>query len=213
MGDRASKDALFDSFADVAKALANGRRTELIDVLAQGERHVEELADEIGQSVANTSFHLRTLAQAGLVATRRERTRIYYRLASEQVDELWVTLRATAAAHHRELDDLATAYLGHRDELEQIDRAELAENPSRPLLSERWGSCIDAVGGDTLAHVLTEIRYGGAVAACGLAGGNGLATTVVPVPRDPLAPVLWWLGFSVSLYIADRRHAPVAPGR
>ena len=126
MGDRASKDALFDGFADVAKALANGRRAELIDVLAQGERHVEELAVEIGQSVANTSFHLRTLAEAGLVATRRERTRIYYRLASEQVDELWVTLRATAAAHHRELADLATAYLGHRDELEQIDRDELA---------------------------------------------------------------------------------------
>ncbi len=62
MGDRVAKDALFDGFAEVAKALGNGRRAELIDVLAQGERHVEELADEIGQSVANTSFHLRTLA-------------------------------------------------------------------------------------------------------------------------------------------------------
>jgi rhodanese-related sulfurtransferase len=126
VGDRASKDALFDGFADVAKALANGRRAELIDVLAQGERHVEELAAEIGQTVANTSFHLRALAQAGLVATRRERTRIYYRLASEQVHELWIALRVTAAAHHQDLDDLATAYLGHRDELEQIDRDELA---------------------------------------------------------------------------------------
>lgn len=126
MGDRASKDALFDGFAEVAKALGNGRRAELIDVLAQGERHVEELAAEIGQTVANTSFHLRALAEAGLVATRRERTRIYYRLGSEQVHELWAALRATAAAHHRHLDDLATAYLGHRDELEQIDRDELA---------------------------------------------------------------------------------------
>lgn len=126
MGDRASKDALFDGFADVAKALANGRRAELIDVLAQGERHVEELADEIGQTVANTSFHLRALAQAGLVATRRERTRIYYRLASDQVQELWVALRATAATHRQGLHELATAYLGRRDELEQIDRDELA---------------------------------------------------------------------------------------
>jgi len=126
VGDRASKDALFDGFADVAKALANGRRAELIDVLAQGERHVEELADEISQTVANTSFHLRALAQAGLVATRRERTRIYYRLASEQVHELWLALRATAAAHRQGLDELATAYLGRRDELEQIDRDELA---------------------------------------------------------------------------------------
>lgn len=63
---------------------------------------------------------------------------------------------------------------------EVIDRAELAENPSRPLLGERWAGCVDAVGGDTLAHVLAEVRYGGAVAACGLAGGNGLSTTVIP---------------------------------
>ncbi len=63
---------------------------------------------------------------------------------------------------------------------EIIDRNELADNPSRPLLTERWAGCIDAVGGDTLAHVLAEMSYGGAVAACGLAGGNGLATTVIP---------------------------------
>lgn len=63
---------------------------------------------------------------------------------------------------------------------EVIDRNELAENPSRPMLSERWAGCVDAVGGDTLAHVLTEIRYGGSVAACGLSGGNGLSTTVIP---------------------------------
>ncbi|MGB5756406.1 MAG: MDR family oxidoreductase [Acidimicrobiales bacterium] len=63
---------------------------------------------------------------------------------------------------------------------EVIDRDELSENPSRPLLSERWAGCVDAVGGDTLAHVLTEIAYGGSVAACGLSGGNGLSTTVIP---------------------------------
>jgi DNA-binding transcriptional ArsR family regulator len=97
VGDRIAKDALFDGFADVAKALANGRRAELIDVLAQGERHVEELAAEIGQSVANTSFHLRTLADAGLVVTRRDKTRIYYRCASDHVTDLWVALRDVAA--------------------------------------------------------------------------------------------------------------------
>jgi acrylyl-CoA reductase (NADPH) len=63
---------------------------------------------------------------------------------------------------------------------EVIDRAELSENPSRPLLAERWAGCVDAVGGDTLAHVLAEMAYGASVAACGLAGGNGLATTVIP---------------------------------
>lgn len=80
----------------------------------------------------------------------------------------------------------STGRLENSDELkalgaaEVIDRAELAENPSRPLLSERWAGCIDAVGGDTLAHVLAEMTYGGTVAACGLAGGNTLATTVIP---------------------------------
>jgi rhodanese-related sulfurtransferase len=127
MGDREAKDALFDGFAEVAKALANGRRAELIDVLAQGERHVEELADEIDQTVANTSFHLRTLAGAGLVVTRRDKNRIYYRLASECVDSLWAALREVAAAHHAQLDDLALAYLGQRDELDEVTRTELAE--------------------------------------------------------------------------------------
>jgi len=127
VGDRDAKDALFDGFAEIAKALANGRRAELIDVLAQGERHVEELADEIGQSVANTSFHLRALAGAGLVATRRDKTRIYYRLASEGVIDLWAALRDVAAAHHAEIDPLAAAYLGHRDELDEISRSELTD--------------------------------------------------------------------------------------
>ena len=125
VGDREKKDALFDGFAEVARALGNGRRAELVDVLAQGERHVDELAAEIGQSVANTSFHLRALATVGLVTTRRDGTRIYYRLASDQVAALWAALRSVAASHHATIDDLAAAYLGHRDDLEQIPRDEL----------------------------------------------------------------------------------------
>lgn len=127
MGGRVEKDALYQAFAEVAKALANGRRVELVDVLAQGERHVEELASEIDQSVANTSFHLRALAAAGLVTTRREGTRVYYRLASTRVGELWVAVRDVAAAHRIELDELAAAYLGDRHGLQQITRSELAE--------------------------------------------------------------------------------------
>lgn len=130
MGDRIAKDALFDAFGEVAKALANGRRAELVDVLAQGERHVEELADEIGQSVANTSFHLRVLATTGLVTTRRDGTRIYYRLTSERVADLWAALRDVAASHHDRLDELTSAYLGARDRLEQIGRDELADRIS-----------------------------------------------------------------------------------
>lgn len=125
MSRRPAKDALFDALADVAKALGNGRRAELVDVLEQGERHVDELAAEIGQSVANTSFHLRVLAAAGLVTTRRDGTRIYYRLTSSRVGDLWSAVRDVSAAHHEQIDELATAYLGDRDRLEQIDRDEL----------------------------------------------------------------------------------------
>lgn len=130
MGDRKAKDALFDAFGEVAKALGNGRRAELVDVLAQGERHVDDLAAEIGQSLANTSFHLRVLAAAGIVTTRRQGTRIYYRLTSARVGELWAALRDVAAAHHEQLDELAAAYLGDRGRLEQIGQAELAERIS-----------------------------------------------------------------------------------
>jgi rhodanese-related sulfurtransferase len=126
MGNRAAKNALFDGFAEIAKALANGRRAELVDVLAQGERHVDELAREIGQSVANTSFHLRALASAGLVTTRRQGTRVYYRLASDRVLDLWTAMRDVAAAHHDAIDDLVEAYLGRRDLLDEISRDELS---------------------------------------------------------------------------------------
>jgi rhodanese-related sulfurtransferase/DNA-binding transcriptional ArsR family regulator len=131
VGKRQAKDAMFDAFADVAKAMGNGRRAELIDVLAQGERHVEELATEIGQSIANTSFHLRALATAGLVTTRRDGTRIYYRLTSPRVSELWAAVRDVAAAHHEQLDELAHNYLGDRSTMEQIGQTELAERISK----------------------------------------------------------------------------------
>ncbi|MGH9269332.1 MAG: ArsR/SmtB family transcription factor, partial [Acidimicrobiales bacterium] len=99
MGSRTAKDALYDGFAEVAKALASGRRAEIADVLAQGERSVDEVAAEIGQSLANTSHHLRAMARAGILATRREGARVFYRLASERVGELWSALRDVAGDH------------------------------------------------------------------------------------------------------------------
>ena len=126
MGDRAAKDALFEGFAEMAKALASGRRAEIVDVLAQGERSVEEIASEIDQSVANTSHHLRALARAGLLITRRNGTRIYYALASDRVGDLWAALREVAKAHAAGLERLAAAYLGDRDGIEVVDRNELA---------------------------------------------------------------------------------------
>ena len=125
MADRSAKDALYAAFAGVAAALSSGRRAELVDVLAQGERTVEELAREIDQTVANTSHHLRTLARAGLVRTRRDGTRIYYALASDHVAQLWSALRDVAVEHVAGVEHLASAYLGDPD-VEPIRRDELA---------------------------------------------------------------------------------------
>ncbi|TMK88854.1 MAG: metalloregulator ArsR/SmtB family transcription factor [Actinobacteria bacterium] len=147
MADRDAKDALFDAFAEMAKALASGRRAEIVDVLAQGERSVEELASEISQSVANTSHHLRALARAGLVTTRRDGNRIFYALASERVAELWSALRDAAADHVAGLDRLAAAYLGKRDGVEVVDRGELAARLRRGeviVLDVRPGSEYEA---------------------------------------------------------------------
>src|SRR5947209_2625055 len=127
MGDRAAKDALYDGFAVVGRALASGRRAEIIDLLAQGERSVEEIAGEIGQSVANTSQHLRQLLQAGLVVTRRDGNRVHYSIAGPRILDLWLAMREVAESHVAELGRLARAYLGDRDELESLDRSELAK--------------------------------------------------------------------------------------
>ena len=103
MASSAAKAALFDALASVAQALGSGRRAEIVDVLAQGERSVEEIAGEISQSVANTSQHLQVLARAGLVRSRRDGTRVVYRLASERVGELWAAVRDVAVRHVAEV--------------------------------------------------------------------------------------------------------------
>ncbi|WP_298349582.1 metalloregulator ArsR/SmtB family transcription factor [Ferrimicrobium sp.] len=124
-GSRAAKTALFDALAEMAKAMSTGRRIEIIDLLAQGERSVDALAAEIGQSLANTSHHLRSLAQAGLVLSRREGTYVYYRLASVEVEELWLALRRTAEARLADLPRLITAYVGPSDDSQVVEYAEL----------------------------------------------------------------------------------------
>jgi rhodanese-related sulfurtransferase len=128
---RPAKNKLFDAFAEVAKALANGRRAEIIDVLAQGERSVDDLAGEIAQSAANTSQHLQVLARAGLVTTRRNGTRVYYQLASKQIEQLWSALRDVAAERVAGIDRIAADYLGDRSQLEAISREELLHRMQR----------------------------------------------------------------------------------
>ena len=131
MASGVAKAALFDALASVAQALGSGRRAEIVDVLAQGERPVDELAREISQSVANTSQHLQVLARAGLVRSRREGTRVYYRLASDRVADLWVAVREVAVRQVAEVSVLADEYLGERDGVEQVSAAELEQRLAR----------------------------------------------------------------------------------
>jgi rhodanese-related sulfurtransferase/DNA-binding MarR family transcriptional regulator len=131
VGDRSAKRKLFDGFGVVAKALASGRRMEILDVLAQGPRSVEELALEIDQSVANTSHHLRTMARAGLLETERDGTRIVYQVASPKVMQLWRAIRDVASEQVADIDRLARGYLGESDGLEPVTRDELARRLRR----------------------------------------------------------------------------------
>lgn len=125
MTERALKIELFDQFARVAQAAASGRRVEIVDVLANGERTVEELSRQVGMSVANTSRHLQVLKEAGLVAGTRDGTRVRYRLASPTVYRFWVALRSLAAERLPGVQGLVEAYLGSREGLEAINGDEL----------------------------------------------------------------------------------------
>jgi rhodanese-related sulfurtransferase/DNA-binding transcriptional ArsR family regulator len=131
MASGSAKAALFDALASVAQALGSGRRAEIVDLLGQGERSVDEIAHQIDQSVANTSQHLQVLARAGLVRSRREGTRVFYRLASEGVGDLWAAVREVAVRHVAEVSVLADEYLGERDGVEQVSAAELEARLAR----------------------------------------------------------------------------------
>jgi rhodanese-related sulfurtransferase/DNA-binding transcriptional ArsR family regulator len=124
MGDPAHKAVLFDQLARVGKALGSGKRLELLDLLAQGERAVDALAQACGLGMTTASAHLQTLKRAGLVATRREGTRIHYRLAGSDVAQLYVALRDLAAAHLPDVTVARQAYLGP-DDAEAVTRDEL----------------------------------------------------------------------------------------
>lgn len=131
MANRVAKQALFDEFARVAKALASGRRAELIDLLANGERSVESIASEIEMSVANTSQHLQVLLRAGLVSSRRQGTSIFYRLASPDVVKLWRSLQNVASDRVAEVERLARAYTGDLNGVELLTKEELAKRLRR----------------------------------------------------------------------------------
>lgn len=131
MADRVSKEALFDEFARVAKALSSGRRAEIIDLLANGERSVDSIATEIESSIANASQHLQILRRAGLVSSRRQGTSIFYRLASPDVVTLWRGLQDVAKDRLAEVDRLARAYTGELNGIELLTKEELAKRLRR----------------------------------------------------------------------------------
>lgn len=119
------KHDLFNQFARVGKALASGNRLELLEFIAQGERSVDELSKVAGLSMANTSQHLQQLRQAGLVATRKQGLKVYYRLSGDDVIRLLDALRVVAERHVADVERLVNTYLTVKDSLEPIPRAEL----------------------------------------------------------------------------------------
>lgn len=121
------KKALFQQFAQVAKAMNSGNRLEMLEFLAQCEYSVENLAKVMNLSVANTSHHLQQLRHAGLVTTRKEGQRVFYRLSGEDVIELVDSLKSVAERHLAEVDKLVTTYLTTKDDMEPIPRNELIQ--------------------------------------------------------------------------------------
>lgn len=131
MNGREAKDALYEQFARLGRAVSNPKRIELLDLLAQGERSVEALADGTGMGLTNTSNHLQVLRQSRLVATRKERTRVLYRLADDEVLIFAVALRSLARTRLAEVDQVVRDYFLARDSLETVSRDELVERVAR----------------------------------------------------------------------------------
>jgi rhodanese-related sulfurtransferase len=124
---REFKDRLFGQFARIGKALSSPRRLEIVDLLAQGERTVEEIAGETSMSVASASQHLQALKAARMVEVRREGLYMHYRLADEEVFRTWQAVRALAESRLTEVDEMVESYLKDRDALEAVDASDLME--------------------------------------------------------------------------------------
>jgi rhodanese-related sulfurtransferase/predicted transcriptional regulator len=127
---RELKDRLFEQFARIGKALASPKRLEIVDLLAQGERTVEEIARETAMSVASASQHLQALKGARMVEARREGLYMHYRLADEDVFRTSQAVRALAESRLSEVDVVVETYLKDREALEAVDATELMERLS-----------------------------------------------------------------------------------
>jgi len=123
MGSNREKEALFEAIALMGKAFASPRRLELLDLLAQAPRTVDQLARTSGQSNANTSQHLQALHAAGMVTRAREGTSVRYALAGDRALALWLALRDTSVSQLAEVERAARDYLG--DDVDAVGRDEL----------------------------------------------------------------------------------------
>lgn len=122
---RAFKDEIYEQFARIGKAFSSASRLELIDLLAQGERTVDELAKETEMSVANTSRHLQVLKRERLVRRRKDGTRAYYTLADPEVYRAWKAVRTLAESRLAEVEETVTRYLSDREEMDALSSKEL----------------------------------------------------------------------------------------
>jgi len=125
MSIRKPKQALYEQFAIVAKALGNPQRLELIEHLAQGSRSVDLLATKVGLPIANVSQHLQSLRRAGLVQAEREGKFVNYRLADDTVLSLFASVRSVAERHLAEVDRIVRGYFETRDSMEPVTRETL----------------------------------------------------------------------------------------
>jgi rhodanese-related sulfurtransferase/predicted transcriptional regulator len=129
------KRDLYAQFASVAKAIANEHRLELIELVAQGERSVEALAERSGLSIANASQHLQHLRRAGLLAARRQAKFVLYRLADDAVLTMVAAMHKVAERNVGEVERILRSYFHARDDLEPVSRAELTKRMKQGLVT------------------------------------------------------------------------------
>lgn len=123
--NRAFKDAIYEQFARIGKAVASPIRLELLDLLCQGPRTVEVLAKESGQTVANASQHLQVLRISRLVETEKKGLFVTYRLADSAVCEFFRAMRILAESRLAEVEQIKRQFLEGREGMEPVEREEL----------------------------------------------------------------------------------------
>ncbi len=200
MSRRDAKTALYEQFARAGKGLANPKRLELLDLIAQGEYTVDALANAAGLGLSTASMHLQALKDAGLVRTRRESTFVHYRLAGDDVAALLVLLRNVATTHLADADRAAAGYLGERasDESDAVARDEL-------LRRVRAGDA-----------VVLDVRPSGEYAAGHIPGAVSLPLDDLEARLDELPPHLEVVAYCRGAYCVmayDAVDRLVAAGR